>query len=388
MMDPFEARLKFQQMLKSLTCSNTNNLNVSKFAITNSELQEDFHSCILEVLENSDLNHKLNLFQFFEVLILQSLQVSSRPYISNFVRDFYRIFEIILNDDNANLNSSFLILFKISNLLGFTKSLEYKLKFSAASKELISDEDMSFIEQDVPFIKTNYFMTHELPIIDNYDDIDQVFTKVWEYLLLKKKQSKYERIRKDKHIPLEIPPASSVDDVLPSNQSSSINADQSQLLNNSTTITTTNIVTNIVTPKNGNSNKDEKLILRRMEDDRERTKKSKEKLWENPYVDDLQLEFNECFQKINYQPDLEDEEFKELEEVNLIVAQCYDDWGGGDRIKNDKDNGNGTGTNVNKLKKRKFSTTDKNPGGIRSGKNNHNYYRYNYNNDRRRIRRR
>jgi hypothetical protein len=52
MSDPFELRLIFSSRLKALNPCEDNADEVVGFALKHRELAEDFHSCILEQLEN------------------------------------------------------------------------------------------------------------------------------------------------------------------------------------------------------------------------------------------------------------------------------------------------------------------------------------------------
>jgi CTD kinase subunit gamma len=52
MSDPFELRLIFSNRLKALNPCEDNADEVVGFALKHRELAEDFHSCILEQLEN------------------------------------------------------------------------------------------------------------------------------------------------------------------------------------------------------------------------------------------------------------------------------------------------------------------------------------------------
>lgn len=68
-MDPFEARLQFSRMLSGLQPVTQALVKCSSFALRNYEYQDDFHSCILEVLE-------MVSFLFVSCLLLFSFYLS------------------------------------------------------------------------------------------------------------------------------------------------------------------------------------------------------------------------------------------------------------------------------------------------------------------------
>jgi CTD kinase subunit gamma len=124
-MDPFEARLQFIQLLELLNPSQVSINKTVQFCLKNEELHEDFHSCILEVLDRLDLNSRVNVLYFLDGLVSSVLGTSGssdlekRPYVKNIEKDLKLIFEKVLPGDNLiNLRNCVDILINIEGLYG------------------------------------------------------------------------------------------------------------------------------------------------------------------------------------------------------------------------------------------------------------------------------
>lgn len=249
-MDPFEARLQFQQYLRTITSSNNNNALITNFILARQELQEDFHSCILEALDVNDWNQKLNIFQLVEVIIKRCIGISEKPFVRNLVRDLEIIIRKVCSSGEQqnsaiNVNGCYSILTRIC------VSLDYKGLVLCQQRWREIGQSETKIDKVISQTETG-----------------QILDLVWEYLILIKTESKLQRIN----------------------------------------------------GQFSNWNLNPKLVLRRMEDDRERTKKSKETLWETG--SDLYVEFTNCDSRYGKGHD----DFRDMIELNGIVGQCYNDW--------------------------------------------------------------
>jgi len=68
-MDPFEGRLSFLNHLKHLNASHSSSQKCAQFALRHSDLAEDLFSCILEELESTNLNVRVNLLHLVETIL-------------------------------------------------------------------------------------------------------------------------------------------------------------------------------------------------------------------------------------------------------------------------------------------------------------------------------
>ncbi|EEB06110.1 domain kinase I gamma subunit [Schizosaccharomyces japonicus yFS275] len=68
MMDPFEGRLTFLQLLRRLSASQLSQLKPAQFAVRHRELEEDLYSCIREAMESGTFNMRVNIMYFLETL--------------------------------------------------------------------------------------------------------------------------------------------------------------------------------------------------------------------------------------------------------------------------------------------------------------------------------
>lgn len=168
-MDPFEARLQFIQILEQLNPSQVTINKAIQFCLKNEELHEDFHSCILEILDRLDLNSRINILYFLESLVSTILgstgskDLVNRPYVKNIKKDLNLILRKILPDDNLiNLRNCFDILINLEKLYGI-RNEEYINKYLNLE---INEENNEI----------------------NDDETDD-FLKCWDYLILKKSKS-------------------------------------------------------------------------------------------------------------------------------------------------------------------------------------------------------
>lgn len=128
-MDPFEARLQFSKLLSTMQPLSLNLQRCVTFALRNREYQEDFGSCILELLDNNDLSIRLNILNFVDALITTSINTfdtkASRPFVRIINENLPSIVSKVVPNNRQglyNLQGCYIILKNISNVLEFPES--------------------------------------------------------------------------------------------------------------------------------------------------------------------------------------------------------------------------------------------------------------------------
>jgi CTD kinase subunit gamma len=102
-MDPFEARLQFIKVLQRLNASTQANDAAILFVLKNHDLEEDLYSCVLEELDKSSLNARLNIFYFLEALC-ENPDASSRVNYSTWMcRDIQVIVDKVVPSNNVGV---------------------------------------------------------------------------------------------------------------------------------------------------------------------------------------------------------------------------------------------------------------------------------------------
>ncbi|CCJ29116.1 unnamed protein product [Pneumocystis jirovecii] len=90
-LDPFEGRLAFLEILKRLTASQQSQIKTAQFALRHKDLDEDLYNCVLEELELSSLNSRVNIIYFLETLCDYSYRNGCNSYISMIRKDIAKI---------------------------------------------------------------------------------------------------------------------------------------------------------------------------------------------------------------------------------------------------------------------------------------------------------
>ncbi|KTW29240.1 hypothetical protein T552_01196 [Pneumocystis carinii B80] len=90
-LDPFEGRLAFLEILKKLTASQQSQIKTAQFALRHKDLDEDLYNCVLEELEHSSLNSRVNIIYFLETLCDYSYRNGCNSYISMIRKDIGKI---------------------------------------------------------------------------------------------------------------------------------------------------------------------------------------------------------------------------------------------------------------------------------------------------------
>lgn len=307
-MDSFEASTQFAQILRNLTPSTQNLTEASYFALKNSESEDYLFPVILDIVndEGVELNTKSTIFHFIEVLMYESFQVSqqpkthySYPYVHNIKNVLPKILlQVLPGTNNSSLYNTYNCIKGISKTCKFSYD-EYDAQFKAID-ELFTEEDRKNIDADISFPK--------IEITDGMASKDPLVI-TWELLIMKKKQSQYERLRLLKHLRV-------VEEPVDENEMFAFKTNKDQ-------------------SNDSKSNPNELLsrsqILARMEDDREAHKKSKETIWvvnrpkEINYITEEEFLVS-YWNKLDKMNEIEDGMYREnVNELNKLVMNSYKD---------------------------------------------------------------
>lgn len=102
-MDPFEARLQFIRLLQRLNASSQANDAAVQFLLKNPDLEEDLYSCVLEELDKSSVNGKLNIFYFLDAVCENSDASARLNYCSWICRDVEKIVVKVVPANNVGV---------------------------------------------------------------------------------------------------------------------------------------------------------------------------------------------------------------------------------------------------------------------------------------------
>lgn len=232
-MDPFEARLSFVKLLQRLNASVQAIENTIEFLQTNRDLEEDLYACILQELENTGLNTRLNIFYFLESLC-EHIHVDSKflpgnRYKDNITRDFSRIFQLVVPAGRLGL----------INLSAAEQVIE-----NLRAKKILSEE--AFLDVD--------------------------------------------RIIEDKRKQLTISPVEVSSLNSPLIAGGSTNGTPAASLAEPSSLATT--ASTVAASQSAGDELKKEDILRRMDEDRERQKRLKETIWAIDYKASPDMEFN------------------------------------------------------------------------------------------------
>lgn len=305
-MDSFETSSQFVQMLRSLVPQMQLILRAAHFALKNSESEDYLFYAIMDVLDDAkvELNTKLTIFQFIDVLIHESFYISQQanshynyPYVHNLKTSLPKIvLKVLPSTNNANLFNIFNNLRNISESLNINYS-EYQEQFRNVQK-LLTLEELENVDMNIPYPEI------KLEEIDVEEQDPAV--KAWEILLRKRKQSQYERLRLLKHGPYR-------DDDVTEDDMFAIRPLRS------------------TDKKTTDQNLSKKQILARMEDDRETHKKLKETIWvvNRPSGSSTATEdefVHYYWDRVNSLSDKQNHDFfNSFDELNKLAAASYKD---------------------------------------------------------------
>ncbi|EWC44490.1 hypothetical protein DRE_06758 [Drechslerella stenobrocha 248] len=169
MSDPFEIRLQFTKMLQRLNASVNASKNCAAFALKHKDLDEDLHSCILEQLETSSMNNRVNLLYFIEHLLEMSVAKGINNYIPMIQAEFRTIVECVSPPDQSglqNIASTRKVLTKIKDQKLITAETYNELMASLDERERTGHgQHQHHMEEEGESDKTES---------DELDEVDQV----------------------------------------------------------------------------------------------------------------------------------------------------------------------------------------------------------------------
>ncbi|KAF3916096.1 hypothetical protein ABW20_dc0107278 [Dactylellina cionopaga] len=134
--DPFEIRLQFTKMLQRLNASVNASKSCAAFALKHKDLDEDLHSCILEQLETSSMNNRVNLLYFIEHLLEMSVSKSVSNYIPMIQSEFRTIVDCVSPPDQSGLQN-----------IASTRKVLTKIKDQKLMNPEIYDELMESLDE-------------------------------------------------------------------------------------------------------------------------------------------------------------------------------------------------------------------------------------------------
>lgn len=307
-MDSYEMSSQFVQMLKSLVPQVPALLKAAHFALKNFESEDYLFYAIMGILDDAkvELNTKSTIFQFIDVLIHESFNISQQlnsiynyPYVHILKTSLPKIIiKVLPTLNNANLFNIYKNLKHISDTLNVNYET-YNTRFLSVSS-LLSPEELENVQMNIAYPD---IVLDEL----NFENNDPVL-QAWEILLKKRQQSHYERLRLLKNGPYD---------------ESKLNEDNMFIIRPSRQ--------NDASKKVNENLLSKKQILARMEDDRETQKKSKESLWlvnrptgTNTVNEDEFL--NYYWNRIEAISETEQEKFfASFKDLNRLAALSYKD---------------------------------------------------------------
>ncbi|OAA69443.1 CTD kinase subunit gamma [Cordyceps fumosorosea ARSEF 2679] len=101
MADPFEVRMRFSNQLQHLNASVASAQKATQYALKHRELHEDLHSCILEQVEQTNMNIRANIMYFIEHFLDQASREGQPDYVRMMQRDIIRVVDAVAPDDGS-----------------------------------------------------------------------------------------------------------------------------------------------------------------------------------------------------------------------------------------------------------------------------------------------
>ncbi|KAK9474969.1 CTD kinase subunit gamma CTK3-domain-containing protein [Dipodascopsis tothii] len=95
-LDAFEARLTFTDLLRRLNASVQSAAKCAQFAIRYHVWSEDLFSCIIEELDKTTLNARINILYFLETLCESSRRVGNKDYVDMVRRDLCTVMDKVV----------------------------------------------------------------------------------------------------------------------------------------------------------------------------------------------------------------------------------------------------------------------------------------------------
>ncbi|KAK6358270.1 hypothetical protein TWF730_007620 [Orbilia blumenaviensis] len=264
--DPFEIRLQFTKMLQRLNASVNASKSCAAFALKHKDLDEDLHSCILEQLETSSMNNRVNLLYFIEHLLEMSVSKGVNNYIPMIQSEFRTIVDCVSPADQSglqNITSTRKVLAKIKDQKLMSTEIYDELILSLDAREKAGQQQHSDDE-------SNKSESEELEEVDQVPNGTSTTTMIG-------KDPDYSDARGSPSVLVSAIPYSPT----------AVNpADTGSIGNTPTTDARRQSSSQTITFKRP----PRQVIEERMEEDRERHKRLRETIWAIPSRDDEALD--------------------------------------------------------------------------------------------------
>ena len=118
MSDPFEVRIKFTNLLHHLNASTNSALKCAHYALRYAVHAEDLHSCILEQLEQNNLNSRANIMYFLPALCEAASAAQAPIYVRMMERDVLRIVDLVAPPEGGGAANVRVVKSVLKNLEG------------------------------------------------------------------------------------------------------------------------------------------------------------------------------------------------------------------------------------------------------------------------------
>jgi hypothetical protein len=195
-MDSFDASTQFAQILRLLAPSTQLLTRAAHFALKHHHAEDYLVHTIADVVRDprTDVNTKLTVFHFIEVLLAELCHALEQPksaYAFPYVAALKQMLPQVLLQTLPGANC--LLLYNVyCNLKAISRTLkfgyeEYDLRYNTVA-ELFTPQDDANIAANVEF-----------PAV-TADDTADPLAAAWEFLITKRKQSQYERLRLLRHL--------------------------------------------------------------------------------------------------------------------------------------------------------------------------------------------
>lgn len=195
-MDSFDATTQFAQILRLLAPSTQLLTRAAHFALKHHHAEDYLVHTIADVVRDprTDVNTKLTVFHFIEVLLAELCHALEQPksaYAFPYVAALKQMLPQALLQTLPGANC--LLLYNVYCNL---KAISRTLKFSYEEYDLRYN---SVAELFTPHDDANIAANLEFPEVTPDDTADPL-AAAWEFLITKRKQSQYERLRLLRHL--------------------------------------------------------------------------------------------------------------------------------------------------------------------------------------------
>ncbi|KAK9380707.1 CTD kinase subunit gamma CTK3-domain-containing protein [Kockiozyma suomiensis] len=189
-LDAFEARLAFTDLLRRLNASVQSATKCAQFAIRYKDLSEDLYSCIVEELELTSLNSRVNILYFLEILGENSIRIGFPDYVDMIRRDLWELLDKVVPVLPGALANIALARKAIDNLQRKTIITEEELhrvtkRLEEREAQISKDEISSFSRGDIlkrmdEDRERHKRMRENIWVIPQGDAIQVEFENAWE----------------------------------------------------------------------------------------------------------------------------------------------------------------------------------------------------------------